>query len=233
MGLWRRGADCLIPYDDALAALGKHSVLGDRTGEVPLRLIVGSVARSDDFDGRFRPRLPALRQRRDLVERAEREGTPSSPVRLIRMGELHFVLDGHHRISLAAQRGQQEIRARVQHVCTIAYGMGCLRWRHLASKAAEREFLERVPLDDEVRVDLWLDEPAQWRRLADSAEAWGFRSGLASDAEGRLELARRWWDQEVQPIVESRRAAGAGHVPDRDIEAYVAALVERERAVGT
>lgn len=228
MAPWKRPVERLIPYDEALAALGKHSVTGDQVTDVLVHRIVGSVARADDFDALFRPRHRELRLRRELVGQAERRGPAPSPIRLIRLGELYFVLDGHHRISLAAQRGQREITACVQHVCTIAFGMGCLRWRHLASKAAEREFLERIPLDDAVRVDLWLDEPAQWMRLADAAEAWAFRSGPRVQDETRAELARRWWEQEVLPVVEQRRAAGTD-VPDRDVEAYVAALLERDR----
>jgi hypothetical protein len=99
--------------------------------------------------------------------------------------------------------------------------MACLRAIHLPNKAAERRFLERVPLSDELRDDLWLDKPVDWAHLADAAEAWGFRQSLAGRRiTDRNELAAGWWAEEVAPVLESARAAGLGD-GERDIELYV------------
>jgi hypothetical protein len=37
----------------------------------------------------------------------------AAPVELIQVGEVYFVRDGHHRISVAAALGQQEVDASV------------------------------------------------------------------------------------------------------------------------
>lgn len=228
MGLWNRSDNRLIPYAEALAALGRQGTMSDRDADVPLERIVGSVARAGDFDASFRPRHAGLRARRERVGELQRSGSTPSPVHLIQLGELYFVFDGHHRISLAVHGGQREITARVQQICTIAYAMACLRAQHLASKAAEREFLERVPLDDALRTDLWLDEPAAWVRLGDAAEAWALRAGMSGHAEARPELAHRWWYDEVRPVVDDQRSLGRD-VPHRDVEVYALALAERDR----
>lgn len=114
-------------------------------------------------------------------------------------------------------------------VCTTAYALCCLRLSHLPSKAAERRFLERVPLPVKLRSGLWLDDPAEWMRLAEAAEAWGLRESL--DGRGladRCELAERWWAEEVVPVLERVRSAGIG-LDLRDVQLHATALAISDR----
>lgn len=210
--------------EDVLAALGEDGVMGRRQADVSLDSVVGTVSRQYDFDADFRPHNTATRDRWLRLEEAMRTGAAVPPVDLVQLGELYFVSDGHHRVSVAKSMGMVAIPARVVRVCTIAYAMCCIRMAHLLHKAAEREFLERVPLPVEVRPDLWLDEPADWARLADAAEAWGFRQSLTGmPVPNRQELAERWWVEEVAPTVCRLRDE-----PDRseryDVQLYLSAL---------
>lgn len=221
----------LVPYEDAAAALGRHGDLLEYPDDVRVDRIVGTVGRAEDFDAEFRLRNPRLRARWDAVaELMARPGAPVARVELLRLGEMYFVVDGHHRVSVARARGHLVIPARVRWVCTVAYAMACLRAMHLPSKAAEREFLTRIPLPDHVRTELWLDRSADWTRLADAAEAWGYRGavGGAAPLPDREALAARWWDHEVTPLVCHLRRAGVG-VGLRDIQLYAAATSIRDR----
>ncbi|MGH3442107.1 MAG: hypothetical protein ACRDUY_08700 [Nitriliruptorales bacterium] len=221
-----------MPFDDALEALGEDGEMGRRTADVPIANIVGSMDRARDFDEELRLVNPALRERWDRLASAVRSGFEPPPVTLVQLGELYFVLDGHHRISVARSLGRVVITARVGRICTIAYAKSCLRAAHLPTKAAERRFLERVPLPDEVRRQLWLDEPSQWSRLADTAEAWGMRRSLERDQPmDRCELAARWWTEEVEPLVARLRCAGVG-LDLRDVQLFVTALAVRDRLGG-
>ncbi len=66
-----------------------------------------------------------------------------------------------------------------------------------------------------------LVQPAGWFRLADSAEAWGFRQTLRGRVlRDRAELARAWWHEEVRPVVERVRNRESVAVP-REIAVYV------------
>lgn len=187
------------------------------------------MSRSADFDCEFRLLNSALADRWRRLERAVSAGFEPPPVELVQLGELYFVGDGHHRVSVARARGQREIRARVRRICTIAYAMACLRLAHLPSKAAECRFLARVPLPDELRTDLWLDEPADWARLADAAEAWAWRRAVdGCPPVDRQAFAENWWAEEVAPVLRRLRAAGIG-LDLRDVELYVAALAIRDR----
>ena len=218
----------LVPYMDALEALGRDGRLGRRLDDVPVTSIVGSLHRHQDFDREFRLLNPALRERWERLADAMRDGVVLPPVDLVQLGELYFVLDGHHRVSIARSMGQLAITARVDHLCTVAYARACLRVAHLPTKAAERRFLERVPLPQPVRQRLWLDLPAQWARLADAAEAWGLRRTLEHDRHlDRCELAASWWAEEVEPLVDRMRGAGLGGDLE-DVQLYVTALAVRD-----
>lgn len=216
-------------FDDALAALGADGVMERRVADVPLDQVVGTVDRPDDFDQEFRLVNNHLQARWTSLAQAMSTGVEPPPVDLIQLGELYFVSDGHHRVSVARELGRLVITARVRRICTVAYGMACLRAVHLASKRAELEFLRRIPLPEPVRTDLWLETPAEWLRLADSAQAWALDRTLAGRAPAdRQELAAGWWAEEVAPVLDRLRAAGHG-LDLRDVQLYATALAIRDR----
>ena len=80
---------------------------------VPLSQIRGSEGRSGDFDRDFNPLQDRCRQRWLNVAMARQRGKALPPVELIQVGQVYFVRDGHHRISVARALGQQAIEARV------------------------------------------------------------------------------------------------------------------------
>lgn len=203
-----RRTSSLLSLDAALAALGHDGDMGTRCDEVPVADIVGTAGRSQDFDAEFRLRNPALRDRWQQAAEVTGPERVVPAVRLVQLGEVYFVVDGHHRVSVARHRGQLVIPAQVQRVCTVAYAMCCIRAEHLDTKAAERRFLERVPLPD---------------------EAWGLRRVLARP-DGQLDrhgLAAAWWAEEVQPVLRRLRSHGVG-LDLRDVQLYVAALAARD-----
>lgn len=230
-GLKRRCTDDrgLLRLDDALQALGHDGVEGRKHAEVPLASVVGTVNRPYDFDKQFRLVNKCLQDRWCRLDHAVRSGAEPPPVELVQLGDLYFVRDGHHRVSVARSLGREEISAKILRVCTVAYALCCLRLANLPSKAAERQFLERVPLPTGVRSSLWLDCPAEWMRLADAAEAWALRQSLDGRAlTDRAELAALWWNEEVLPMVKRLRGTGVG-LDVRDVQLYAMALAVRDR----
>ena len=80
---------------------------------VPIDQIRGSEGRVHDFDHDFNP-LHRLTQERWLgIASVRLQGRELSPVVLTQVSGLHFVRDGHHRISVARALGQTEIEAIV------------------------------------------------------------------------------------------------------------------------
>jgi hypothetical protein len=58
------------------------------------------------------------RQRWAELDVAERGGAVMPPIEVLRVGSLHFVKDGHHRVSVARATGQEMIDADVTEVLT-------------------------------------------------------------------------------------------------------------------
>jgi hypothetical protein len=84
----------------------------DGTHAVPLTMIRGSEGR-DDFDAAFHPLREDMEKRWLGVATAMLRGDALPPVDLIRVGDVYYVRDGHHRISVARAIGQREIDAQV------------------------------------------------------------------------------------------------------------------------
>jgi hypothetical protein len=80
---------------------------------VSIRHIRGSQNRAHDFDRDFNPLQDHNQGRWLSIAAARRGGKELPPVKLIQIGDIYFVQDGHHRLSVARALGQQAIEAEV------------------------------------------------------------------------------------------------------------------------
>jgi hypothetical protein len=85
---------------------------------VQLDTIVGTAGSRRDFDRRFRPTSTRVRFRWEGLALAIRRGEAIPPIEVYRVGQEHFVADGHHRVSIAAATRQHQIDAYVTEVRT-------------------------------------------------------------------------------------------------------------------
>ncbi|MFD6067259.1 MULTISPECIES: chromosome partitioning protein ParB [Amycolatopsis] len=223
----------MLPFHEVVDALG---YLGERKiGARVIRLdsIVGSVDRGRDFDRRFRPTSGRVRERWERLALATRRGESIPPIEVYRVGELHFIIDGHHRVSVAHAMRLSTIEAMVTEVRTKLDPSG-IRYRgDLIVKDYRRLFLERVPLSGHARASVVFTDPWDYARLGEHVEAWGFRlmqdEGAYSD---RATLAQRWFDEEFVPVVAMLRQADL--IGSRtDAEAYLWVACERYRLIRT
>jgi hypothetical protein len=114
------GAGRLIPLDDVLTVLGRRGERRLGLQAIRLGTIVGTIDARRDFDARFRPAANRVRPRWERLALAQRRGEPIPPIEVYRVGGLHFVADGHHRVSIAAAGRQETIDAYVTEVLTVA-----------------------------------------------------------------------------------------------------------------
>jgi len=91
---------------------------------VPIHQIRGSENRCHDFDSAFLPLRSHNRQRWPNIAAARQLGVMLPAVELIQVGDVYFVRDGHHRISVAQALGQEYIDA----VVMIWQVAGVLPW---------------------------------------------------------------------------------------------------------
>ncbi len=101
----------ILPFDEVVHALGRTGERAIGLETIPLASIVGSVDRTRDFDRRFRPTSNRLRERWQGINLALRRGRGMPPISVYRIGDLHFVRDGHHRVSVALSLHHSAIEA--------------------------------------------------------------------------------------------------------------------------
>lgn len=103
----------LIPYDEVRKRIpmrGQH-YLGLQ--QIETEKIVGSVSRFNDFDRAFLPRQTHTRSRWESIDRAYFEDVILPPIDVYKIGDVYFVKDGNHRVSVARERGQVYMDAYV------------------------------------------------------------------------------------------------------------------------
>lgn len=108
----------LLSFDDIRARLRLRDEHYCGLQDVPLDKIVGSVGRYRDFTNSFLPRSHDMEARWSRVYAAiqSMEGVP--PIELYKVGEVYFVRDGNHRVSVAHQLGYKTIQAQVTELPT-------------------------------------------------------------------------------------------------------------------
>ncbi len=221
----------ILPFDEVLAALGQRGErrLGLQT--IQLRTVVGTVDSTRDFDRRFRPTSARVRERWERLALAQRRGEPIPPIDVYRVGDLHFVRDGHHRVSIAMATGATTIEAYVTEVLTQLPLAGIRGRQDLVVKSYERIFRARVPLPPAAMARITVADPWSYAELGEAVEAWGFRcmqdKGRFLD---RAEVARHWYSEEYLPVVRMLRSAdliGAR----TEAEAYLRVAAERYRLI--
>ena len=134
------------------------------THNVELNQIVGSVGRYRDFTTEFLPREAINKERWAGVQTAMtgQEGWP--PVELYKIGEVYFVQDGNHRVSVARANGLTSIEAYVTEMTVpvelTAHDFVRDRW---IIKAEYADFLAETGLSGlRPDLDLTLTEPGRY-----------------------------------------------------------------------
>jgi hypothetical protein len=205
----RRGdLDLILPFDEVLAALGRVGERDLGTQVIPVDSIVGTVDRTSGFDRSFRPTSSRVRTRWERIAAMMRRGEELPPIEVYRIGDAHFVRDGHHRVSVARALGIKELEAHVVEIITRVGASRDLTIADLPRKSHERVFRERVPLPADKAARIKPSDKLGYGALAEAMEAWAFRAGQErGELLDRAKAAREWFDTEYAPVVEALREA--------------------------
>ena len=223
LALVRRNSGEVLRYEDVVAAAGYVDERDLGLQVVRLETVVGTVDRSRDFDRAFRPTSGRSRARWERIAAAYRSGEELPPIHVRRVGEMHFVVDGHHRVSAARALGLDTLDARVVEVRTQLEPATS----EFELQTHERLFAERVPLPAEAHARIQLAGEARFAALAEGVEAWGFRHMQERrELLSRAEVARRWYELSYVPTVELLREAGLVG-DDGETEAFIRLETQR------
>ncbi|HKM17667.1 MAG: ParB N-terminal domain-containing protein [Firmicutes bacterium] len=169
--------------------------LGLRTVEV--KKIVGSVNRWQDFDAQFRFRLTSQTavERYSRIKRAMEEGAIMPPVKLYKVRDKYYVLDGHHRIAAAKELGQIYVDAYVTEFLPVGDSMQHLLWRERA------QFEYRTGL-----ADIEFTELGMYQELLKQIEQFeqeDYKGYYINDSF--FHVAKQWYEDIYLPVVKEIR----------------------------
>ena len=222
----------LLSYEDVAAKLklSQSRDLGRR--DIPLDAIVGSVGRYTDFTRTFLPRHDFDRNRWASVKAAMGSDRGVPPIDVYKVGDVYFVRDGNHRVSIARLEGAATIEANVIEVHTAVPLTPDVRPDDLIVKAEYADFLEQTHFHDICPgVDLSLTAPGQYERLKDHIDVHRYFMGLDQKRDVAYAEAVRDWHQEVYlPLVLAIREQGLLHWFPGRTEADLYLWVSEQRA---
>jgi len=231
VALFARRRNDLIPYHELRRRLSPEgeSYRGYQT--VPVKQIVGSMDRFQDFDRAFLPRQRHTAGRWQSIDRAYYEDTSLPPIQLYQVGDVYFVKDGNHRVSVAREKGQEFIDAEVIEGHTRAPLYATMRPDELLLQAEYAEFLRRTNLDR-----LRPDHDIRPTALGRYDEIWehieGHRDWLASirgEPVATDAAVIDWYEHIYCPIVTVARERGVMERFPNRTEADVYLWVMRHR----
>ena len=217
-----------LAFQEVVDALGLVDEVALGIQVITVDRIVGSVDKVRDFDPKFRPRTGRHRQRWERIAEAARRGESLPPIDVYQVGEMYFVRDGHHRVSVYRALELSTIEADVRLVRTIVEPDEVRSHSDLAARELRRLFIQRVPLGKAGRRALILTDAEQYPWLAEMVEAWAARLMFAEgQVLERAHAAKRWYAEEFVPVVEMIQQGELMEKRETPADAYLRAATER------
>ncbi len=118
LGWLRQSDNQLLPFDEVRKVLQEHGQYDVGLHQIPIDKVIGSVGRYNDFDKAFMPTQRHTRSRWVNVDIANLQDIILPPIEVYKVGEVYFVKDGNHRVSVAREKGQKFIDANVIEILT-------------------------------------------------------------------------------------------------------------------
>jgi hypothetical protein len=200
---------------------------------IPIAKIIGSVDRACEFDRDFRPQRRDSEARMHALEAAFPNGDFPA-ISVFEVGGAYFVSDGHHRVALAHERGQEFIEAEVVKLATNYRLSPDVDIPQLVHTELRRMFMEESGLQI-VRpdMDISFSNPAGYLELLETVKAHGWelarRLGRLPSLE---ELGQSWLTEVYQPGLRALHEAGLScpHQDATEADSFLW-LYQRRRAL--
>jgi len=200
----------LLAYSEVREKLRLGGPIYRGVQTVPIAQIIGSVDRYRDFDRAFLPKQDFMSERWQKVSRAWYQDLSLPPILLYKVGEVYFVVDGHHRVSVAREKGQEAIEAEVRECAVRVPFTAAIDPDDLEILGAKVEFLERTALD-QVRPEAAVDVTilGGYDRMLEHIAVHRYFMGLEFQRDiPEDEAVAHWYDNVYLPIVNVIRASG-------------------------
>ncbi|MFZ1755714.1 MAG: hypothetical protein WBO46_27340 [Caldilineaceae bacterium] len=200
----------LVSFEDVARRLRARQEISRRIESVPLEKIVGSVGRYYDFTREFLPRSNVNSQRWAKLDAAfhSMEGVP--PVDLYKLGDVYFVRDGNHRVSVARANNIDQIEAYVTELAIpIPLTLSDFERDLWIIKIEYADFMAETHLDLlRPGADVSMTVPGRFEILRHHIRVHTYLRNLELEREDnpqRLDFDQgvlSWYDNVYMPIVE-------------------------------
>lgn len=197
----------LLSYDDVKEKLRIGGPIYRGVQTVRVDQIVGSLNRYHEFDRAFLPAADQLASRWQNIDRAFYNDISLPPVVLYKVGQVYFVVDGHHRVSVAREQGQEFIDADVRECATKVNITPDLKPEDLNILGEKVHFLESTRLDDlRPQAKIRLTIPDGFDRMLEHIAVHRYFMGLDLKRDiSEEEAITHWFDTVYLPIMKEIR----------------------------
>ena len=193
----------LLSYEDIKEKLHIGGPIYRGMQTVRVDQIAGSLNRYHEFDRVFLPASENLATRWQSVNRAFYQDVSLPPVVLYKVGQVYFVVDGHHRVSVAREQGQIYIEAEVRECSTRVNITADIKPEDLEILEDKVHFLERTSLDSvKPEANIKLTIPDGFDRMLEHIAVHRYFMGLDLQRDiSEEEAIADWYDRVYMPVV--------------------------------
>lgn len=172
--------------------------------DIPVNKIVGSVGRYKDFTRSFLPRTNSVRSRWQRLDAMARGAEGFPPIEAYKVGDVYFVVDGNHRVSVARQLGMESIEAYVTEFPTPIRLDENTTVDDLAVKEGYAEFLRQTRLDVlRPGSEVILTQPDRYHQLLEHISVHRYFMGIDQDRPISWdEAVASWYDNVYMPLID-------------------------------
>lgn len=201
---WLRQSDNeLLPFDEVRKRIPMRGQHYRGLQQIETSKIIGSESRFNDFDRAFLPRQTNTRARWESIDRAYFEDVILPPIDVYQVGDVYFVKDGNHRVSVARERGQAFMDAYVVEIDIPGKMDTTTNIHNLIQMQEYAEFLEATHLDQ-----MYPDEnfrfsvPGQYEKILEHINVhryyMGMQKGRSIDDK---EAIIGWYKDVYRPLI--------------------------------
>jgi hypothetical protein len=217
----------LLSWREVCDKLGIRGQIYRGMQTVPVDRIIGSVGRYLDFDRAFLPTQGVTANRWRSIARAHYDDISLPPVKLYKIGDAYFVLDGNHRVSVARERGVEFVDAEVIEAAARVPVTAQMDAGDLEIKGEYTRFLEQTRLD-ELRPDQQVEFTigGGYEQLLEHIAVHRYFMGLEQQRFiPEDEAVCNWYDNVYAPLVRITREqdvlADFPHRTDADLYLWI------------
>lgn len=200
----------LLSYDEIKEKLHIGGPVYRGIQTIRVDQIAGSLNRYHEFDDAFLPKEDTLGKRWESVDRAFYQEVNLPPIVLYKVGQVYFVVDGHHRVSVAKEQGQIYIEADVRECATRVNLTADIRPEDLEILGSKVKFLERTRLDEIIpKANIKLTIPDGFERMLVHIAVHRYFMGIDLKRDiSEEEAVKHWYEKVYKPIVKVIRKSG-------------------------